>query len=225
MAADVRRRYCSEECGSKAFYARRIADGRMSQVMADRSAKRAEKKRPCTGCGKLLAYAHLEMPRCRDCGPARKSEVRIRAERRARSAARGVRRQRNLVSGCCVDCGSWWVSFHQSTRCKDCADHRVTDGMKAAKRRRKEREKGFKLTKFRRLAIFERDDWTCRICHAPIDRSATAPSPLAASIDHRVPLSVGGKHELANLQAAHFRCNVRKGNRERALVAPLRVAA
>lgn len=36
------------------------------------------------------------------------------------------------------------------------------------------------------------------------------PDPLAASIDHIVPLAVGGTNDPANLQLSHFRCNWRK---------------
>lgn len=64
-----------------------------------------------------------------------------------------------------------------------------------------------------RFAVFERDDFTCHICRLPIDMSIPAPDPLSPSIDHVIPLARGGKHELANVAAAHFGCNARKGDR------------
>lgn len=36
---------------------------------------------------------------------------------------------------------------------------------------------------------------------------------MRPSIDHIVPLSQGGTHELANVQLAHYRCNLSKNNR------------
>lgn len=61
--------------------------------------------------------------------------------------------------------------------------------------------------------IFERDGWRCGLCGEGIDPAAAYPDPLSASLDHVVPLSLGGHHIPDNVQAAHLSCNVRKGNR------------
>lgn len=65
-------------------------------------------------------------------------------------------------------------------------------------------------------AIFERDQWTCQICLLPIDPKLRGtrrkPHPLSKSIDHRIPLVRGGEHSMANCQAAHLICNIRKGD-------------
>lgn len=53
----------------------------------------------------------------------------------------------------------------------------------------------------------KRDSWRCGICRERItDRTQ-------ASIDHIVPLSRGGAHELANVHIAHKHCNYAKNNR------------
>lgn len=62
-----------------------------------------------------------------------------------------------------------------------------------------------------RAKVFERDGWTCRLCGKPVDREARVPEPLAATLDHVVPLSLGGAHSYANIQTAHFSCNSVKG--------------
>jgi 5-methylcytosine-specific restriction endonuclease McrA len=67
-----------------------------------------------------------------------------------------------------------------------------------------------------RAAIFERDAWTCGICHEPVDPEATWPDKRCASLDHIVPLSKGGPHTMANLRLAHFDCNAIRGNRHAA---------
>jgi 5-methylcytosine-specific restriction endonuclease McrA len=36
---------------------------------------------------------------------------------------------------------------------------------------------------------------------------------MAISIDHVIPVSMGGTHDLANLAAAHRICNTKKSNR------------
>lgn len=61
--------------------------------------------------------------------------------------------------------------------------------------------------------VFERDGWVCGICGERIDSAVSYPDPLSVSLDHIIPLSNGGGHVLANVQASHLVCNVRKGNR------------
>lgn len=61
--------------------------------------------------------------------------------------------------------------------------------------------------------IYERDRWRCGLCSKRIDQALSYPHPMSRSIDHIVPLSCGGTHTAGNLQAAHLRCNVAKGNR------------
>lgn len=53
----------------------------------------------------------------------------------------------------------------------------------------------------------------CGICAGPIDRRLEWPHPDSPSIDHILPLSMGGAHEQENAQWAHLACNLRKGNR------------
>jgi 5-methylcytosine-specific restriction endonuclease McrA len=47
----------------------------------------------------------------------------------------------------------------------------------------------------------------CGICKQPIHNKKNA------SIDHIIPLSKGGAHELHNVHIAHRTCNHSKGNR------------
>lgn len=68
--------------------------------------------------------------------------------------------------------------------------------------------------------VFERDGFTCQLCGDPLDMTATKRAPLSPSIDHIVPLTRGGAHTYANVQAAHLYCNVSKGNREAPLSRP-----
>ena len=64
-----------------------------------------------------------------------------------------------------------------------------------------------------RLEVFQRDEYWCGICDEPIDASAKWPDPMSASLDHVVPLNRGGTHTYDNVQASHFACNCRKGDR------------
>jgi 5-methylcytosine-specific restriction endonuclease McrA len=62
-----------------------------------------------------------------------------------------------------------------------------------------------------RMAVFERDRWTCQLCRHPVDRSLPPGHPGSATLDHVVPLSRGGGHDQANLQLGHWSCNKAKG--------------
>ncbi|MFJ6434758.1 HNH endonuclease [Streptomyces sp. NPDC091416] len=79
--------------------------------------------------------------------------------------------------------------------------------------RRRARERQAFVAPVDRQRIFERDRWRCHICNKKIRRTAHAPHPLSPSIDHVIPLAVGGTHEPANVRAAHFLCNALKSDR------------
>jgi 5-methylcytosine-specific restriction endonuclease McrA len=61
--------------------------------------------------------------------------------------------------------------------------------------------------------LAERDGNTCRICLSAVDLSLSYPDLMSASADHIVPRSRGGGHDAANLQLAHWICNVRRQDR------------
>lgn len=64
------------------------------------------------------------------------------------------------------------------------------------------------------FVIYERDNWTCQLCLQPIDRGLQWPNPWTATLDHIKPVSRQGPHSESNLQAAHWICNLQKGNGE-----------
>lgn len=81
--------------------------------------------------------------------------------------------------------------------------------------RRRARSRGLKTESFTHEQVFERDGWYCHICRKRIDRTLAWPDPMAAQLDHLVPVSLGGEHTLANVAAAHAFCNGSKGARPR----------
>lgn len=60
------------------------------------------------------------------------------------------------------------------------------------------------LPKHLREAVIARDGHVCQLCGGDVE-------PGDIHIDHIIPWSRGGKHELGNLQVAHSTCNLRKG--------------
>lgn len=63
-----------------------------------------------------------------------------------------------------------------------------------------------------KVAVFDRDRWLCQLCWTPVDRTARVPDDHAPTLDHIIPVSLGGPHTMANLRTAHFICNSRRGN-------------
>jgi hypothetical protein len=77
-------------------------------------------------------------------------------------------------------------------------------------RRARKRDSG-EIDRFERSEIGERDGWVCGICHEPIDPTLCFPNQQSPSLDHIVPLALGGTHTRANSRITHWICNVRRG--------------
>jgi 5-methylcytosine-specific restriction endonuclease McrA len=87
------------------------------------------------------------------------------------------------------------------------------DKVKAYKHRRRVLARDVAADHFVALDIFERDGWICQICGLHLDPEVKFPSNDSPSIDHIIPIALGGTHTLANVQAACMGCNRRKGGR------------
>ncbi|QEV19329.1 HNH endonuclease [Streptomyces alboniger] len=60
--------------------------------------------------------------------------------------------------------------------------------------------------------IYERDQWVCQLCHRAMNPAVEWPDPWSATLDHIKPVAESGAHTAGNLQAAHWICNIRKGD-------------
>lgn len=74
---------------------------------------------------------------------------------------------------------------------------------------------GVEYEPIKRSEILARDNWICGLCGKRIDKKSRFPDPGSPSLDHIIPMSLGGPHLKHNVQAAHFICNSRK--REKAM--------
>lgn len=66
---------------------------------------------------------------------------------------------------------------------------------------------------YRRLwAQVKREEGVCHLCGLAIDPGLRSPHPLSFTLDHIVPVSMGGVLvSRDNVRAAHRRCNMQRG--------------
>jgi len=61
------------------------------------------------------------------------------------------------------------------------------------------------------VEIFERDKWHCKLCKCKTPRELQGSlAPSAPSLDHIIPLVLGGPHTRRNLQCLCRTCNIKK---------------
>ena len=172
----------------QAKYAERIVAERVDPAPTD--------TKTCTGCGETLPLADYHRnaksidghwTRCKPCTLAR-TKAYYETNREVHLARKKV--------------------YHAE---KWATDHEYRDRRRAAKTRYHRLLASAKSEPYTRQEIFARDGWVCGICDEPVDPDLRAPDPKSASIDHVVPLSLGGDDTPANVRLAHLGCNVSRG--------------
>ena len=66
------------------------------------------------------------------------------------------------------------------------------------------------------IAVLEAQNWACCICGEAMDPELIVEGKVhesrAISLEHEIPIGVGGGHVPGNVYGAHCRCNLKKGN-------------
>lgn len=151
-----------------------------------------ETEKTCRRCGKsksIIEFSSSEGDRIGFCKPCyANARASIYAHGRARADA-------------------IWRERHGTERPAGTShyDQDPAEVLRAPKRRRAERLREAKRVPIDREAIFERDGWLCGICGEPVEASD-------ATLDHIVPISLGGADQPSNVRLAHSTCNSRRGD-------------
>ncbi len=118
---------------------------------------------------------------------------------------------RRLTSGQCRVCRAWFVSIHAHVVCSTaCQSIKDRERRHQGAARRRARKRGAYRADVRRTRVFEGDGYRCHLCGKKCRKGAKVPQPKAPTIDHVVPLNVGGTHEPVNCRTACFLCNATK---------------
>lgn len=123
------------------------------------------------------------------------------------------RRRMPCCRGLC-SCGRPSYTKGSTSLCWSCFYDRYKDRFTAnAHRRRAKLLTNGPVEDISRLALAERDGWRCHLCGKKVRASKRKRDPLGPSIDHILPISLGGTHTWDNVALAHDRCNRSKGAR------------
>lgn len=141
-------------------------------------------------------------------------QLTIYRPQRQASEREASRSRRTFVAGNCMICSSPFVCLFGSKTCStQCQERHRNNIKREGKYRRRASKRDAWVANVSASRVFERDGYTCRLCGLPLLMDTKVPSPHAPTIDHIIPLARGGTHEPNNVQAAHFICNSRKGDR------------
>ncbi|MFE7717503.1 HNH endonuclease [Nocardia rhizosphaerihabitans] len=115
--------------------------------------------------------------------------------------------------------------YSRGCRCDECREANSAAQRAFTKRYFEETGKHYRLNYLRRykrdwiprndrLAIYERDNWTCQLCMMPVDPELDPRTDrMGATLDHIFPKSRGGSADWSNLQLAHRACNSTKNDK------------
>lgn len=182
---------------------------RMAEYALPREQRRAaQKARARSYAAKKAAYTRRRNGTVSRGGGVRKSRTYANVIVRGLDEGRFHWWRRSGVNHTCPVCGAIYSSNNHRTPPAWCS-RRCADAAQAARRR------NLVLVgePFDAAEVAERDDWICQLCSRPIDPALSAPDPWSLTVDHIVPVSRDGHHSFENVQAAHWSCNSRKGNR------------
>lgn len=175
----------------------------------------------CVDCGSAFCLhntdngsAHV----CPACRPAHKKRRDLEWHRRYK-LQHGNRHigRRTLTEHTCAHCTAAFMARKGQRYCsRTCYhDHQRAAAVHTSGKiyTRKQRLRLQHVEPVSRVAVLERDSWTCHLCSKKINCQLKYPHAKSASVDHIIPLAEGGTHEMANVRPAHLVCNQTKRDR------------
>lgn len=199
-----RMKYCSDKCRRTAYAEQ--------HPKKDATTKKKKYRRNCSFCGQQFETNYPNQIYCgEDC--CYKANLKQKREQWASAYI-----PRKYI---CKECGTEFTTecgdTHSVFCCQRCADknerrkeHQTDRHKQYMKTMKHVREKQIAAAFVETVyydAIFERDHGTCQICGLPVSVNAGREGRWSGTIDHIIPLSLGGEHSMNNCQLAHRVCN------------------
>lgn len=216
----VRKHCYSTECQAeknreavREFYAREREAG-ISKWQRERAGYRRYTK-TCQQCGVAYRTAKRFQKYCDpECSAAaRRGQPRRRPrEIIVYSPPREIRQEQPalgvLIGSTCKACAATFIAFVPDDYCSSECKHQ---GRREDQDRRRARKRGVDHAEsVDRIKVFEADGYRCHICGGKTDPAVTYPHPRYPTIDHIIPIKLGGKHVQSNCATACNECNLRK---------------
>lgn len=171
----------------------------------------------CQDCGAEITYAGSRPKlRCQKCKSAAGSRKHLllpgaREDARTRTAAwREVSGNREKSRQATRE---WYVSGDNARLSNDKSiARRKKFGISGTQQARAKRY-GVEYEVVSRSEIAERDKWICYCCGELINKDLVYPHPMSVTLEHVIPVSLGGGHIKENCSISHYICNSKRGNR------------
>jgi hypothetical protein len=188
---------------------------------SDECADPAKPPHRCTDCGEACSPGRGNHRYCVACKAKRVPAPKPKKVRYARVTKtpyvmriRERPKTRVFIAGVCPCCRESFVAFAWTGSRYCSPECRIQLERQSRRNRQVAAEKSEPIY---RRKVFERDNWTCRLCRKPVQQDALVPHPKAPTVDHILPLALGGSHTYMNVQCAHFICNSKKSANVRQL--------
>lgn len=190
----------------------------------------------CDTCGSVMRYAGSSLYKrvtCKECKRREHEQRKQNAENEKADRAAAIEqaradaskqramqheaRRREIV---CPVCGESFVTYNaQQIVCSaECGRKRAN--IRHTRRKDTRISKDKRIDKISLDVLFRRDSGVCHICGKQCDwndytqtDTAFIAGNLYPSVDHVVPVSLGGADEWNNVKLAHMLCNSKRGNR------------
>jgi len=164
-------------------------------------------------------FCRVRFPACAFCGSVFCSHGRNR-KYCSTECANGAKRQHDArrrqslgrpkahTTKVCTECRSTFEA--KSSTAKYCSNRCRKRG-RGYSHHSRARKFGAVRESFGVTEIYARDNWTCGICGERVDPESQWPDQMCPSLDHIIPLSMGGSHVRDNVRCAHWLCNSLRG--------------